>query len=136
MIVKEKHITMKINVTRLLFLFATIFMLTGCAAKHIETAKHQNDTGEKATLKGSVRIDDTGEPARFVNVVLLDGKDIMRYGTTTSEKGEYQIEGVSYGKYTVRFVALGYYEKEILIDIKKNEEQLSTGLKVKHILFD
>lgn len=136
MIVKEKHITMKINVTRLLFLFATIFMLTGCAAKHIETAKHQNDTGEKATLKGSVRIDDTGEPARFVNVVLLDGKDIMRYGTTTNEKGEYQIEGVSYGKYTVRFVALEYYEKEILIDIKKNEERLSTGLKENHIMLD
>ncbi|MBQ3579507.1 MAG: hypothetical protein II975_04500, partial [Bacteroidales bacterium] len=77
MIVKEKHITMKINVTRLLFLFATIFMLTGCAARHIETAKTQNDTREKATLRGSVWIDDTGEPAGFVNVVLLDGKDIM-----------------------------------------------------------
>ena len=132
----QKYVIMKTNMKRLLFLFAIVSMLTGCAARHIETAKTQNDTREKATLRGSVWIDDTGEPAGFVNVVLLDGKDIMRYGTTTNEKGEYQIEGVSYGKYTVRFVALEYYEKEILIDIKKNEERLSTGLKENHIMLD
>ena len=87
-------------------------------------------------MKGSVWEVETGEPVVYGNVVLFDGKDKMRYGTATNEKGEYQIEGVTYGKYTVRFVALGYEDKFILIDIKKNEEQLSTGLKEKHILFD
>ena len=132
----QKYVIMKTNMKRLLFLFAIVSMLTSCVAKHIETAKTENSTGETATLKGSVWEDETGEPVVYGNVVLLDGKDIMRYGTTTNEKGEQQIEGVSYGKYTVRFVALEYYEKEILIDIKKNEERLSTGLKENHIMLD
>ena len=122
---------------RLLFIFAIVSMLTGCSVfRHSGTAKPENNTGETATLKGSVWEDETGEPVVYGNVVLFDGKDKMRYGTATNEKGEYQIEGVSYGKYTVRFVALGYEDKFILIDIKKNEEQLSTGLKEKHILLD
>jgi hypothetical protein len=122
---------------RLLFIFAIVSMITGCSvSRYSGTAKPENNTGETATLNGSVWIDDTGEPVVFANVILLDGKDKMRYGTSTNEKGEYQIEGVSYGKYTVRFVAIGYDEKTILIDIKKNEEQLSTGLKENHIMFD
>ena len=122
---------------RLLFIFAIVSMITGCSvSRYSGTAKPDNNTGETATLNGSVWIDDTGEPVVFANVILLDGKDKMRYGTSTNEKGEYQIEGVSYGKYTVRFVAIGYDEKTILIDIKKNEEQLSTGLKENHIMFD
>ena len=122
---------------RLLFIVAIISLLTGCAvSRHSGTAKPENSTGETATLKGSVWEDETGEPVVYANVILLDGKDKMRYGTSTNEKGEYQIEGVSYGKYTVRFVALGYYEKAILIDIKKNEEQLSTGLKENHIMLE
>ena len=132
----QKYVIMKTNMKRLLFLFAIVSMLTSCVAKHIETAKTENSTGETATLKGSIWEDETGEPVVYGNVILLDGKDKMRYGTSTNEKGEYQIEGVSYGKYTVRFVALGYYEKAILIDIKKNEEQLSTGLKENHIMLD
>ena len=87
-------------------------------------------------MKGSVWEVETGEPVVFGNVVLFDGKDKMRYGTATNEKGEYQIEGVAYGKYTVRFFSVGYHEKAILIDIKKNEEQLSTGLKDNHVKFD
>ena len=115
---------------RLLFIVAIVSMLTGCSVfRHSGTAKPENSTGETATLKGSVWEDETGEPVVYANVILLDGKDKMRYGTSTNEKGEYQIEGVSYGKYTVRFVALGYYEKAILIDIKKNEERLSTETK-------
>ena len=122
---------------RLLFIFAIVSTITGCSvSRYSGTAKPENNTGETATLNGSVWIDDTGEPVVFANVILLDGKDKMRYGTSTNEKGEYQIEGVSYGKYTVRFVAIGYDEKTILIDIKKNEEQLSTGLKENHIMFD
>ena len=122
---------------RLLFIFAIVSMITGCSvSRYSGTAKPENNTGETATLNGSVWIDDTGEPVVFANVILLDGKDKMRYGTSTNEKGEYQIEGVSYGKYTVRFVAIGYDEKTILIEIKKNEEQLSTGLKENHIMFD
>jgi hypothetical protein len=132
----QKYVIMKTNMKRLLFLFAIVSMLTGCVAKQIETAKPENNTGETATLRGSIWEDETGEPVVYGNVILLDGKDEMRYGTSINEKGEYQIEGVSYGKYTVRFVALGYYEKAILIDIKKNEEQLSTGLKYNHIKFD
>lgn len=135
--VNDNHITMKTNMKRLLFLFAIVSMLTGCSVyRHSETAKPENNTGETATLKGCVWEDETGEPVVYGNVILLDGKDEMRYGTSINEKGEYQIEGVSYGKYTVRFVALGYFEKAILIDIKKNEEQLSTGLKYNHIKFD
>ena len=122
---------------RLLFIFAIVSMITGCSvSRYSGTAKPENNTGETATLNGSVWIDDTGEPVVFANVILLDGKDKMRYGTSTNEKGEYQIEGVSYGKYTVRFVAIGYDEKTILIEIKKNEEQLSTGLKENHIMLD
>ncbi len=122
---------------RLLFIFAIVSLLTGCSVtRQSGTAKPENNTGETATLKGSVCEAETGEPVVYGNVVLFDGKDKMRYGTATNEKGEYQIEGVSYGKYTVRFVALGYEDKFILIDIKKNEEQLSTGLKEKHIIFD
>lgn len=135
--VNDNHITMKTNMKRLLFLFAIVSMLTGCSVyRHSETAKPENNTGETATLKGCVWEDETGEPVVYGNVILLDGKDEMRYGTSINEKGEYQIEGVSYGKYTVRFVALEYYEKEILIDIKKNEERLSTGLKENHIMLD
>ena len=122
---------------RLLFIFAIVSMLTGCSVfRHSGTAKPENNTGETATLKGSVWEVETGEPVVYGNVVLFDGKDKMRYGTATNEKGEYQIEGVTYGKYTVRFAALGYYEKVILIDIKKNEEQLSTGLKENHIMLE
>jgi len=122
---------------RLLFIFAIVSMITGCSvSRYSGTAKPENNTGETVTLNGSVWIDDTGEPVVFANVILLDGKDKMRYGTSTNEKGEYQIEGVAYGKYTVRFFSVGYEEKAILIDIKKNEEQLSTGLKENHIMFD
>ena len=132
----QKYVIMKTNMKRLLFLFAIVSMLTGCVAKQIETAKPENSTGETATLKGSVWEDETGEPVVYANIILLDGKDKMRYGTYTNEKGEYQIEGVAYGKYTVRFFSVGYHEKAILIDIKKNEEQLSTGLKENHIMLE
>ena len=98
---------------RLLFIFAIVSMITGCSvSRYSGTAKPENNTGETATLNGSVWIDDTGEPVVFANVILLDGKDKMRYGTSTNEKGEYQIEGVSYGKYTVRFVAIGYDQEK------------------------
>ncbi len=135
--VKEKHITMKTNMKRLLFIFAIVSMLTGCSVfRHSGTAKPENNTGETATLKGRVWEAETGEPVVYANIILVDGKDKMRYGTYTNEKGEYQIEGVAYGKYTVRFFSVGYEEKAILIDIKKNEEQLSTSLKDNHIKFD
>ena len=128
---------MKTNMKRLLFLFAIVSMLTGCSVfRHSGTAKPENNTGETATLKGSVWEAETGEPVVYANIILVDGKDKMRYGTYTNEKGEYQIEGVAYGKYTVRFFSVGYEEKAILINIKKNEEQLSTGLKDIHIKFD
>ena len=87
-------------------------------------------------MKGRVWEAETGEPVVYANIILVDGKDKMRYGAYTNEKGEYQIEGVAYGKYTVRFFSVGYEEKAILIDIKKNEEQLSTSLKDNHIKFD
>ena len=110
-------------------------MFAGCSAtSHSGTAKPKNNTEKTATLKGRV-LDATGKPIEYVdvilyaNVILDDENDVMRYGTRTNEKGEYQIEGISYGKYTVRFTAIGYEDTRILIDIKKNEEQLSIGLK-------
>ena len=121
---------------RLLFIFAIVSLFTGCSVtRYSGTAKLEN-TGETATLNGSVWNVDNGEPVKYVNVILLDANDVLRYGTTTDKNGEYQIEGVSYGKYTVRFVILEYYDKEIVIDIKKNQERLCTGMKENNIMFD
>ncbi|MBR5631995.1 MAG: carboxypeptidase-like regulatory domain-containing protein [Bacteroidales bacterium] len=129
-----KKITMK---NRLLFIFAIVSMFTGCSvSRYSGTAKPENNTGETATLIGSVWNVDNGEPVLGVNVILLDANDVLRYGAATDKNGEYQIEGVSYGKYTVRFAMLGYYDKEIVIDIKKDQERLCAGLKEKNIMFD
>ena len=113
---------MKTNMKRLLFLFAIVSMLTGCSVfRHSGTAKLENNTGETATLKGSVWEDETGEPVVYANIILVDGKDKMRYGTYTNEKGEYQIEGVAYGKYTVRFFQLGMKRKQFLLTSRKTK---------------
>lgn len=123
--------------TRLLLIFAIVSLFTGCSVtRYSGTAKPENNTGETATLNGSVWNVDDGEPVNYVNVILLDANDVLRYGTTTDKNGEYQIEGVSYGKYTVRFAILGYYDKEIVIDIKKDQERLCTGMKENNIMFD
>ena len=133
----KKALSLKTMKTRLLFIFAIVSMFTGCSVtRYSGTAKLENIAGETATLKGSVWNVDDGEPVKYVNVMLLDTNDVFRYGTTTDEKGEYQIEGVSYGKYTVRFAILEYYDKEIVIDIKKDQERLCTGLKENNIMLD
>ncbi len=133
----KKALSIKTMKTRLLLIFAIVSMFTGCSVtRYSGTAKPENNIGETATLNGSVWNVDDGEPVKFVNVILLDANDVLRYGTTTDKNGEYQIEGVSYGKYTVRFAILGYYDKEIVIDIKKDQERLCTGMKENNIMFD
>ena len=132
----KEALSKKTMKNRLLFIFAIVSLFTGCSVtRYYGTAKLEN-TGETATLNGSVWNVDNGEPVKCVNVILLDANDVLRYGTTTDKNGEYQIEGVSYGKYTVRFAILGYYDKEIVIDIKKNQERLCTGMKENNIMFD
>ena len=94
-----------------------------------DVAMSQEKTEKNSSLSGRIWNIETGEPADFAVLILVDSTGVQRYGASTNENGEYKIEGITPAKYTLKFSCLGYDNIDIIIDIKDEEETLSFGMK-------
>ncbi|MFD1818430.1 iron complex outermembrane recepter protein [Pseudarcicella hirudinis] len=71
---------------------------------------------QNATIKGKISTSD-GKPAEFVNVQ-LNG---THKGTSTNEAGEYRIERIKSGVFTIKVSLLGLETKEQQIEVKAGQ---------------
>src|SRR5699024_6453515 len=69
---------------------------------------------QTGTLTGSVTDASSGEPLPGVNVFIPD----LQRGAATDAEGQFTIEGIEYGTYTVRASFIGYttFEQEVTIE--------------------
>jgi iron complex outermembrane recepter protein len=72
---------------------------------------------QNATLKGKIK-NTAGKPAEFANIVLLGTKK----GAVSDETGEYKIENVNPGTYTITVSGIGIQKKSDTIVIAKGSE--------------
>ncbi|RDY60030.1 TonB-dependent receptor [Flagellimonas nanhaiensis] len=70
---------------------------------------------QQGTVSGNVS--ENGEPLAFVNVFLKNTKK----GTATNENGDYKLEGVAPGNYTLVVSSIGFKPFEQNISLKKGE---------------
>lgn len=71
-------------------------------------------------VKGKIIDQQTGYPIEGVNVILINSNPLK--GTTTNEKGEFILEGISVGRASFKFSLIGYEEyfaSEIVISSAK-----------------
>lgn len=73
--------------------------------------------GANSTLQGSVKDAKTGEPLIGANILLLG----TGMGAATNTNGNYNIQNVLPGSYTVRASYIGYKSKEVDITIKEGQ---------------
>ncbi|QNL48613.1 TonB-dependent receptor [Olivibacter sp. SDN3] len=73
----------------------------------------------RSNLKGRVLTAD-GEPAVGVSVTLIE----LKQGSSTDENGDYEINNVPYGVYTIRVSALGLNAKSLDIEVVSPEMQI------------
>ena len=98
--------------------------------------------GISGKLTGLVVDDETGVPLIGVNVILLETtqkvvidaigelleektitvQTATGYGASTDIDGEYIIDNVPLGKYTIKATYIGYEDKEISISINKDKK--------------
>jgi iron complex outermembrane receptor protein len=70
---------------------------------------------QKSSLKGVVTNNNT--PLAYATVVLSGTK----HGTTTNDKGFYELKNVEPGHYTAVYSSVGYYPEKVPVDIKPAE---------------
>lgn len=92
--------------TTILKVIATSFIVVTSIALYAQTGK----------LKGTVK-DSTGKPVELANVVIQDTKFV----TSTDRKGNYQIENIPSGNYSVIVSIIGYKTVLDKIMIRENE---------------
>lgn len=59
------------------------------------------------TLQGFIQ-DENSEPVMFANVLLLDEADQLVKGEVTDSEGNFAVQGITSGNYTLAFSAVGY----------------------------
>jgi iron complex outermembrane receptor protein len=72
--------------------------------------------GQTGSVKGKI-VDSDGKPAGFVNVGLLGTKK----SAITNNEGEYKIEGIAPGKYTLKVSTIGLQSQEKALEVLANE---------------
>ncbi|MCY1719155.1 TonB-dependent receptor [Prolixibacteraceae bacterium Z1-6] len=86
---------------------------------------------QKVTVSGTITDAETKEPIVYANVAFPD----LGIGTSSDEKGEFTIQNVNVGNYTLSVTYIGYKEYSINItlnkdvDLKIKLQQQSLGLK-------
>jgi len=83
----------------------------------------QNDKKNWGAVSGNISTAD-GQPAPYVSVLIKD----TRQGTMTDEEGNFKIEKIKPGIYTLNVSLAGYIDSTINVEIKQNETSL---LKIK-----
>ncbi|NGP89565.1 SusC/RagA family TonB-linked outer membrane protein [Fodinibius halophilus] len=81
--------------------------------------------GQTGTLTGTVTDASTGESLPGVNIYILD----IERGTATGPEGQFTIEDIEYGTYTVRATYVGYqtYKQQVTIDQADVKLNISIG---------
>ncbi|HEX6983687.1 MAG TPA: SusC/RagA family TonB-linked outer membrane protein [Balneolaceae bacterium] len=79
---------------------------------------------QTGTLTGTVTDQSSGETLPGVNIFIPE----LQRGAATNAQGEYTIEGIEYGTYTVRATFIGYTTFEQMVTIDEATETLNIAL--------
>lgn len=87
--------------------------------------------GQTGTLQGTVQSD--GESIEFSKIYLKG----TQLGTFTNEKGEFKVENIPFGSYTIEITYIGYEPKEMEIEFRESqpvqEIKIELSMKTYHI---
>ncbi len=72
-------------------------------------------SAQKNSLKGTVTVNNA--PLAYATVALIGTK----HGTTTNDKGFYEIKNIEPGEYTIMFSSIGYFPERIKVTIATGE---------------
>jgi len=92
---------------------------------------------KKGVLKGRI-VDESKNPLKGLNVILIDKKGKIVGQTTTDDEGYYKFEGLDPGNYTIQVNSQGM-EGAVEISLGKEEQKrapIPTGLKVYEVGMD
>ena len=83
---------------------------------------------QKAQISGSVVDSSSLQSLEFASVSLLRLEDrVPLAGKLTDQKGRFQLEKLTIGKYLLRVSNVGFYDKTITIDLKEESSILQIG---------
>ncbi len=104
----------KVFILAIAAMLSSSFLLTGCAG--LSSGLDDNITvKDNLSLKGSCIItgkvidDDTGEPIREANIVILSKPT----HTVSDLYGQFEIIDILPGKYTLQIFCVGYFQRDI-----------------------
>lgn len=101
---------------RLRYLRYLIFTVLVFIGLNMNTVQAQTESNETAAVEGTVSNAD-GDPLPTVNVSLPD----LNEGISTASNGEYRIEGLPSGTYTIRFSFVGYNTQTRQVTLQEGE---------------
>jgi len=79
---------------------------------------------QSSTVSGTITDAETGEPLPQVNVFVSE----LQVGDATDFNGEYTIENVAHGTYTLRITSIGYVSVEQQITVNANNDTFNFAL--------
>jgi len=79
---------------------------------------------QSSTVSGTITDAETGEPLPQVNVFVME----LQSGDATDFNGEYTIEDVAHGTYTLRITSIGYVSVEQQIAVDANNDTFNFAL--------
>jgi TonB-linked SusC/RagA family outer membrane protein len=79
---------------------------------------------QSSTVSGTITDAETGEPLPQVNVFVTE----LQVGDATDFNGEYTIENVAHGTYTLRITSIGYVSVEQQITVDENNDTFNFAL--------
>jgi len=79
---------------------------------------------QTSTISGTITDADTGEPLPQVNVFITE----LQSGDATDFNGEYTIENVAHGTYTLRITSIGYVSVEQQVTVNANNSTFNFAL--------
>lgn len=112
------------------FLFITVFFLL------LISFDISSQAPLKQTIRGIVSDKNSRTPLTGVNIVLLNTNPLT--GTTSNEHGEFKMQDVTVGKYSISFSFIGYHTvtmqnvplnsgKELVLKVEMEEKVIETG---------
>ena len=79
-------------------------------------------------ISGSVFDANNGAPIIYANVVLLNAKDSTQFtGTTTNEKGKFDLRSIPFGNYIIDIQFIGYEKHRIIITLSTSKKNIDLG---------
>lgn len=123
---------------------ADVYLHPGFRAYYVFTAVnswgyesvHSNEALGQTVSKGSIVgevVNDDAEPVALALVELLgDGEDVLVL-TYTNSTGEYRLEGLDSGEYTIRACKEGYHDASVVVDVDYGDVTLLEPLVLKRV---